>query len=66
MTTPKKSAKKGAIDEQNRDRITADENAFESISKKKNFDDDDDDFDMPLDDLDNFDNFDADEDDDNY
>jgi len=58
MTTPKKSIKKGPLDEsEDRDMINDDSR------NKKSFDDDDDDFDMPLDDLDAFDDFGDDEDD---
>ncbi|MCX2480373.1 hypothetical protein OQY15_14825 [Pedobacter sp. MC2016-15] len=65
MTTPKKSVKKGSLDDQAQDKEMADENSFDSVAKNKNYDDDeDDDFDLPLDDLDTFDDF--DDDDDNY
>lgn len=64
MTTPKKSVKKGSLDDTNQDKELTDENSYDSIEKKKKYDDDDDDFDLPLDDLDTFDDF--DDDDDNY
>lgn len=65
MTTPKKSVKKGSLDDKNQDKEMTDENSYDSIEKKNKYDDeDDDDFDLPLDDLDTFDDF--DDDDDNY
>ncbi|MBB5634666.1 hypothetical protein HDF26_002660 [Pedobacter cryoconitis] len=66
MTTPKKSVKKSSLDDQAQDKEMNDENSYDSIEKKKTFDDDDDDFDLPLDDLDTFDDFDSDDDDDTY
>jgi len=59
MKTPKKSIKKSAL----ADPEIEQEDAFEGIGKKKPYDDEDDDFDMPLDDLDTFDSFDDDDDD---
>lgn len=64
MTTPKKPLKKSPLDDQTQDRDMTDEDSFDPIEKKKSYDDDDDDFDLPLDDLDTFDDF--DDDDDNY
>jgi hypothetical protein len=65
MTNPKKSVKKGSLDDQAQDKEMTDENSFDSVDKKNTYDDDDDDdFDLPLDDLDTFDDF--DDDDDNY
>lgn len=66
MTTPKKSVKKSSLDDQAHDKEMNDENSYDSIEKKKTFDDDDDDFDLPLDDLDTFGDFDSDDDDDTY
>ncbi|KIO75504.1 hypothetical protein TH53_20300 [Pedobacter lusitanus] len=66
MTTPKKSVKKGSLDDQAQDKEMNDENSYGSIDKKKTYDDDDDDFDLPLDDLDTFDDFDSEDDDDTY
>jgi len=65
MTNPKKSVKKGPLDNQPQGKEMTDENSFDLIEKKKIFDDEDDDFDLPLDDLDTFDDF-GDDDDDNY
>ena len=64
MTNPKKTVKKGSLDDQAQDKEMNDDNSIDSIEDKKTFDDDDDDFDLPLDDLDTFDDF--DDDDDNY
>jgi len=63
MANPKKSVNKGSLDDQAHDKEMADDNSFDSIEKKKTYDDDEDDFDLPLDDLDTFDDFDADDDD---
>ncbi|CAM4030445.1 hypothetical protein SAMN06265348_101375 [Pedobacter westerhofensis] len=62
MTNPKKSIKKGSLDDQAQDKEMTDENSFDSVEKNKTYDDDeDDDFDLPLDDLDTFDDFDDDD-----
>lgn len=66
MTTPKKSIKKGPVNEVD-DRDMLNDNSFEETKNKKSFiADEDEDFDVPLDDLDTFDDFIDDEDDDNY
>ncbi len=65
MANPKKSVKKGSLDDQAQDKEMNDENFDDTTETKKKFDDDDDDdFDLPLDDLDTFDDF--DDEDDNY
>lgn len=64
MTNPKKTLKKSPLDDQTQDRDMTDEDAFDPIEKKKTYDDEEDDFDLPLDDLDTFDDF--EDDDDNY
>lgn len=65
MTNPKKSVKKGSLDDQAQDKEMTDENSIDSTENPGKFDDDDDDdFDLPLDDLDTFEDF--DDDDDNY
>jgi len=66
MTNSKKSLKKSPLDDQAQDKEMTDENSFDSTEKKKTFDDDDDEFDLPLDDLDTFNDFESDEDDDTY
>jgi len=64
MTNPKKPIKKSPLDDQDPDKEMTDDNFDDAADKKKAFDEDEDDFDMPLDDLDTFDDF--DDDDDNY
>lgn len=66
MTTPKKSIKKGPVDEvEDRDMINDSSNG--EITNKKSFiDDEDDDFDVSLDDLDTYDDFIDEEDDDTF
>jgi len=67
MTNPKKPTKQSPLDDRELDKETADDNSYDSVEKKKTFnDDEDDDFDLPLDDLDTFDDFGTDDDDDNY
>jgi hypothetical protein len=60
MTNPKKSVKKGALDDQAQDKEMTDDNSFDSVEKNNSYDDDDE-FDLPLDDLDTFDDFDDDD-----
>jgi len=64
MTNSKKLINNGPLDDEMEDNEINDDNSFDPIEKKKNYDDDDDDFDLPLDDLDTFDDF--DDEDDNY
>ena len=59
MKTPKKPIKKSPMADPENEH----EDAYEGTTKKKSYDDEDDDFDMPLDDLDTFDSFDDDDDD---
>jgi len=62
MKTPKKPINKSKAEDPENDI----EDSYEGTSKKKSYDDDDDDLDMPLDDLDSFDSFGSDDDDDDY
>jgi hypothetical protein len=66
MTTPKKSIKKGPLNEVE-DRDMLNDSSIGEIKNKKSFiDDEDDEFDAGLDDLDTFDDFIDDDDDDNF